>query len=257
MAAIANGLSLSAVRPYVSTFFVFSDYLRPSMRLSAIMHQPVIYIFTHDSIGLGEDGPTHQPVEHLAACRAIPGLVVIRPGDANEVAEAYRTLLPMNDRPAALVLSRQGLPTLCREKYAPASGVARGAYVLADSSKEVPGVILIGTGSELITCVNAYETLTAEGVKVRVVSMPSWEWFDEQDSQYRDQVLPPDVTARIAVEAGIKQGWERYLGSGGRFIGMDSFGASAPANELYEHFGITSAAVVAAARRLLEERSSK
>ena len=248
MASIANGLSLSGMRPFVSTFFVFSDYLKPSMRLSSLMRLPVLYIFTHDSIGLGEDGPTHQPIEHLAACRAIPGLIVIRPSDANEVAEAYRVAMPRQDRPVALVLTRQNMPTLCREKYAPATGLARGAYVLIDSSDQPPEVILMGTGSEVEICLRAYETLKSEGVKTRVVSMPSWELFDEQHPKYQDSVLPPSVKARVAVEAGIGLGWEKYLGSSGRFVGMSSFGRSAPAKELYEFFGITADNVVAQAR---------
>jgi transketolase len=248
MAAVGNGLALSGLRPYVATFFIFSDYLRPSMRLSSIMHQPVLYIYTHDSIGLGEDGPTHQPIEHLAACRAIPGLVVIRPADANEVAEAYRVILPMRDRPVALVLSRQKLPTLCREKYAPARGLARGAYVLADAPNGHPDVILIGSGSEVDVCLKASETLVARGISARVVSMPSWELFDEQDQAYRESVLPPSITARVAVEAGVQQGWEKYLGPAGRFVGMKTFGASAPYTKLYEHFGITAENVVAQAK---------
>jgi len=255
MAAAANGLSLSGLRPYAATFFVFTDYMRPSMRLSAIMHQPVLYVLTHDSIGLGEDGPTHQPVEHLAAVRAIPRLITMRPGDANEVTEAYRAVLPINDRPAAMVLTRQALPTLDRTKFASASGVARGGYVLADAPGGKPEVILIGTGSELAIALEAYEQLTAAGVQARLVSLPSWELFDEQDQDYRDEVLPPSVTARVAVEAGISQGWERYVGPistqkgrGGRFVGMQDFGASAPLKELFQHFGITTEAVVAAAR---------
>ncbi len=251
MAAVANGLALSGPRPYVSTFFIFSDYLRPSMRLSSIMHQPVIYIFTHDSIGLGEDGPTHQPIEHLAACRAIPGLVVIRPADANEVAEAYRVMLPLRDRPVALVLTRQKLPTLCREKYAAASGLSRGAYVLADSTLGPSEVILIGTGSEVEICLRAHEALTEQGVKSRVVSMPSWELFDEQEQSYQDSVFPPGTSARVAVEAGIAQGWEKYLGPAGRFVGLKSFGASAPYEKLYQHFGLTADNVVAEAKAVV------
>lgn len=255
MAAAANGLALSGVLPYTATFFVFTDYMRPSMRLAAMMKQPVMYVLTHDSIGLGEDGPTHQPVEHMSALRAIPRLITMRPGDANEVTEAYRAVLPLGDRPTAMVLTRQALPTLDRSKYAAAEGVARGGYVLADAEGGSPEVILLATGSELPIAVEAYEQLTADGVKARLVSMPSWELFDEQDQAYRDSVLPPQVTARVAVEAGIAQGWERYVGAlsttpgqGGRFVGMNSFGASAPFGELYQHFGITSEAVVAAAR---------
>jgi len=250
MAAACNGMALCGLLPYAATFFVFSDYLRPSLRLSAFMGLPVLYIFTHDSIGVGEDGPTHQAVEHLAALRAIPNLVVLRPGDANEVAEAYRAALPLR-QPVALVLSRQNLPTLDRSKYAPASGVAKGGYVLADAPDGKPEVILIGTGSEVSLCVEAYEKLTDEGVKARVVSMPSWELFDAQPPAYRDEVLPPEVTCCVAVEAGVGQGWAKYIGRGGRFIGMTSFGASAPAGTLFEHFGITVERVVAAAKDLL------
>jgi transketolase len=251
MAAICNGLALSGLRPYCGTFFVFTDYLRPSMRLAAIMHQPVLYILTHDSIGLGEDGPTHQPVEHLAACRTIPGLLVFRPADANEVAEAYRTLLAITDRPAALVLTRQAIPTLDRSEVGSASGVARGGYVLTDPPGGDPQVILLGTGSEVAICLDASQRLAADGVRSRVVSMPCWELFDEQDAAYRDSVLPPTVVARVAVEAGVRQGWDRYLGSQGRFVGMSSFGASAPHTTLYEHFGITADKVAQAAKESL------
>jgi transketolase len=251
MAAICNGLTLSGLRAYGSTFFVFNDYLRPSLRLGALMGLPVLYIFTHDSIGVGEDGPTHQPVEHLAALRAIPGLVVMRPGDANEVAEAYRALLPLKHNPAALVLTRQDLPTLDRSKYAPASGVARGGYVLADAAGGKPEVILIGTGSELSLAVKAYEKLTSEGIKARVVSLPCWELFEAQSQSYRQSVLPDDVTVRVAVEAGVRFGWDRYIGRCGRFVGMTGFGASAPEPILYKHFGITAENVALQARELL------
>ena len=252
MAATLNGMALSNLRPYGATFFIFSDYLRPSMRLSALMGLPVIYIFTHDSIGVGEDGPTHEPVEQLAAVRAIPNVLLIRPGDANEVTEAWRTIMPQTSRPVALALTRQNLTTLDSTKYAPATGVARGAYVLADAPDGgQPDVILIGTGSEVSLCVDAYEQLIGEGVRARVVSMPSWHLFDEQDEAYRASVLPPGVTARVAVEAGVEQGWEKYIGSGGRFVGMRSFGASAPANELFEHFGFTVANVVRQAKEML------
>lgn len=252
MAAALNGMSLAYVRPFGATFFVFSDYLRPSMRLSALMQLPIIYIFTHDSIGLGEDGPTHQPIGQLAAARAIPNLLVIRPADANEVAEAWRMIMPLKKRPVALVLTRQHLPTIDRAKYAAASGVARGAYVVADAEKGAPPeVILIGTGSEVGLCVQAYEQLTADGVRVRLVSMPCWELFDEQDAAYRNSVLPPSVTARLAVEAGVEQGWEKYLGPRGRFIGMKGYGASAPAGDLFEHFGFTPENVVKQAKELL------
>jgi transketolase len=251
MAAICNGMALCRLRPYGATFFVFTDYMRPSMRLSSIMHLPVIYVLTHDSIGLGEDGPTHQPVEHLAACRAIPGLTVIRPGDANEVAEAYRVALSRNNRPTAMVLTRQNIPTYDRTKFAPASGVAKGGYVLVDAAGGSPNVILIGTGSELSLCVAASEKLSAAGIRARVVSMPSWELFDEQDASYRDTVLPPAVTARVAVEAGIRQGWDKYIGSAGRFVGMTRFGASGPYQQLYQKFGITVDQVVAEAKQLV------
>ncbi|MDP6468861.1 MAG: transketolase [Pirellulaceae bacterium] len=250
MAAACNGMSLSGLRPYCGTFFVFTDYMRPSMRLASIMHQPVIYVLTHDSIGLGEDGPTHQPVEHLAACRAIPGLRVMRPADANEVAEAYRTALATNNHPTAMVLTRQGLPTLDRQKYGAAAGVARGGYILADTDGQ-PDVILMGTGSEIRICLEAHQQLTDEGVKARVVSMPCCELFDEQDQAYRDSVLPPTVTARVAVEAGIRQSWDRYLGMSGRFVGMASFGASGPFDQLYDRFGITPANTVAQAKAAL------
>jgi len=254
MAAALNGMALSDMRAFGSTFFVFSDYLRPSMRLSALMQLPVIYIFTHDSIGVGEDGPTHEPVEHLAAARAIPNLYVMRPGDANEVAAAWRTIIPFKKHPVALVLTRQNLPTLDRTKYASADGVQRGAYVLADSQPGTkPDVILMGTGSEVGTCVTAFEQLAAASLKVRVVSMPCWELFEAQDQAYRDNVLPPAVTARVACEAGIEQGWDRYLGPGGRFVGMSSYGASAPGELLFKHFGITAENVVKQAQELLKK----
>ena len=253
MGAIANGMALCGLRPYAGTFFVFSDYLRPSMRLAAMMHLPVLYIFTHDSIGVGEDGPTHQAVEQLAALRAIPNLLVIRPGDANEVAEAYRTIISLTDRPAALVLTRQNLPTLDRTVYPPASGLGRGGYVLADAPNGKPDVILIGTGSELSLCVEARGQLAAEGVKARVVSMPCWELFDAQPVEYRHSVLPPEVTGRVAVEAGVELGWGKYIGTTGRFVGMRSFGASAPFKLLYEHFGITRENVVAEAKAAIGE----
>ena len=212
MGAILNGLSLSKIRPFGSGFLIFSDYGRAAIRLSALMEIPVIHIFTHDSIGVGEDGPTHQPVEHLASLRAIPGLVTLRPGDANEVVEAYRYIMQLHHQPAVLVLSRQAVPTLDRTKYAPASGVARGAYVLADSPGGNPEVILIASGSEVSLAVQAHEKLGAEGIRSRVVSMPSWEIFDHQSQEYRDSVLPPSVTARVAVEQGSTFGWERYVG---------------------------------------------
>ena len=248
MGTVCNGMALCGLRAYGATFFVFSDYMRPSIRLAALMGLPVFYIFTHDSIGVGEDGPTHQPIEHLAALRAIPNLLVFRPADANEVAEAYKVVLPLKNQPAALVLTRQNLPTLDRAKYAPADGLHRGGYVLADSPDGRPEVILIGTGSEVSLCVAAHEKLLAEGVKARVVSMPCWELFDAQPAEYRESVLPPDVTCRVAVELGIEQGWQKYIGPGGTFIGMSTFGASAPAGTLLKHFGITVENVVSAAK---------
>ncbi len=254
MAAALNGMALSDIRPFGSTFFVFSDYLRPSMRLSAIMRLPVVYIFTHDSIGVGEDGPTHEPIEQLAAARSIPHLVVIRPSDANEVSAAWRAIMPIQDRPVALVLTRQNLPTIDRTKYASADGVQRGGYVLADAKPgATPEVILMGSGSEVGICVEAYEQLAAAGTKVRLVSMPCWELFDEQNQAYRDSVLPPAVTARVAVEAGVEQGWDKYLGTGGRFIGMTGYGASAPGGLLFEHFGFTPDHIVNEAQALLRK----
>ncbi|MEM6330768.1 MAG: transketolase, partial [Planctomycetota bacterium] len=250
MAAAGNGMALAGLRPYVATFFVFSDYLRPAMRLSSIMHLPVIYVFTHDSIGVGEDGPTHQPVEQLAACRAIPGLVVIRPGDANEAAAAWRSAVEETKRPTALVLTRQNLPTIDRGAFAPASHAARGAYVLADS-KPSPDVILMASGSEVAIAMEAYQTLAASGAAVRLVSVPSFELFEDQDAAYQETVLPAGVTKRIAIEAGVRQGWDRYLGFDGEFIGMTTFGASAPYNEVYEQRRITSEAVVARAQAML------
>jgi transketolase len=254
MAAICNGLSLCGLRPFGATFFVFTDYLRPAMRLSAIMHRPVIYVFTHDSIGLGEDGPTHQPVEHLAACRAIPNLDVVRPGDANEVAECYRTVMQRLTCPAAMVLSRQNLPTLDRTKFAAASGCAKGGYVLADAPNGKPTAIIIATGSELDIAMMAWEKLTADGVQVRLVSMPCVEWFDEQDAAYRSSVLPRDIKARVVVEAGIRQCWDRFLGEDGRFVGMHTYGASAPYDKLYKHFGITPEHVASEVKAALNSK---
>jgi len=250
MAAVCNGMTLCGLRAYGATFFVFTDYLRPSMRLAALMGLPVFYILTHDSIGVGEDGPTHQPVEHLAALRAIPNLIVIRPADANEVAEAYKVVMSLQRQPAALVLTRQNLPTLDRARFAPASGLQWGGYVLADAPDGKPDVILIASGSEVSLCVAACEQLGAEGINARVVSLPCWELFDSQPAEYRDSVLPPEITARVGVEAGVEQGWSKYLGPGGRFIGLTSFGASAPAGVLMKHFGLTVENVVAAAKEL-------
>src|SRR5881296_2698099 len=251
MAAIVNGLSLSKLRPFGATFFIFSDYARPAIRLSALMEIPSLFIFTHDAMGDGEDGPTHQPVEHLASLRAIPGLVTLRPGDANEVIEAYRYIMQLRHEPAVLVLSRQPLPTLDRKKYAPASGVARGAYVLADASRGNPEVILIASGSEVSLAVEAHEKLLAEGIRSRVVSMPSWDIFDQQTQEYRDSVLPPTVKARVAIEQASTFGWERYVGSSGRVIGMTTFGASAPLKALQKKFGFEPDRLVSAARQLL------
>ncbi len=246
MAGIVNGLCLSGLRAYGATFFVFTDYMRGAMRLSSIMHQPAMYICTHDSIGVGEDGPTHQPVEHLTACRAIPGLYTYRPGDANEVAECYRTAMQIADHPSLFVLSRQNMQTLDRTKYAAASGCAKGGYVLLDCDG-TPDAILMGTGSELGLCVEAAKTLTASGKKVRVVSMPCMELFAKQDASYIDSVLPPAVTNRVAVEAGIRMCWDRWIGSHGKFVGMHGFGASGPFDQVYAKFGITADAVAKAA----------
>ena len=251
MAATVNGLSLSKLRAFGATFFIFSDYARPAIRLSALMELPTIFIFTHDAMGDGEDGPTHQPVEHLASLRAIPGLVTLRPGDANEVVEAYRYIMQLRHQPAVLVLSRQPLPTLDRSKYAPASGVARGAYVLADASRGNPEVILIASGSEVILAIEAHEKLVGEGIRSRVVSMPSWDIFEHQTQEYQDRVLPPEVTARVAVEQASTFGWERYIGRSGRMIGMKTFGASAPLKELQRKFGFEPDHLVAAAKELV------
>jgi transketolase len=247
MGAISNGLALSNIRAYGSTFLIFSDYMKPAIRLGALMQLPVVYVFTHDSIGLGQDGPTHQPVEQLVALRSIPGLITLRPADANEVAEAWRVIVALH-QPACLVLSRQALPTVDRTRYAPAKGVARGAYTLAGASNAKPDVLLIGTGSEISICMAAFEELERQGIPSRVVSMPSWELFEKQDQAYRDSVLPPDVSARVSVEAGSPVGWDRYVGMTGARIGMYSFGASAPIEDLYAKFGITAEKVLAAAK---------
>jgi len=253
MAAILNGMSLVKVRPYGSGFLIFSDYLRGALRLSALMEIPVIYIFTHDSIGVGEDGPTHQPIEQIASLRAMPGLYLFRPADANEVAESWRTLLMQQHAPSVLALSRQALPTVDRSRYASASGVAQGGYVLADAPGGNPEVILIGTGSEVSLCIEAYEKLLEEGVEARVVSLPCWELFDEQDEQYRDSVLPPGVTARVSVEQACTMGWAKYVGLTGEAIGMKSFGSSAPAKLLQKKFGFTAERVAAAARNQIKQ----
>jgi transketolase len=259
-ACVANGLSLTKVRSYWSTFLIFSDFAKGAIRLSALMEIPVIHIFTHDSIGVGEDGPTHQPVEQLASLRAVPGLMVIRPGDANEVAEAWRVVMRLRHEPVALVLSRQALPTLDRERYAPASGLARGGYVLADAAaapgerRADPEVILIATGSEVTLAVRAYEQLTADGVRARVVSLPCWELFEQQDDAYRERVLPRAVRARVAVEQAATFGWERYTGSEGAVVGMHTFGHSAPLKALLTKYGFTPDAVVRVAREQITEQ---
>jgi transketolase len=255
MGSILNGMSLSKVRPFGSGFLIFSDYSRPAIRLAAIMELPVIYIFTHDSIGVGEDGPTHQPIEQLISLRAIPHLTIFRPGDANEVVESWRVIMQMRHKPAVLVLSRQALPTLDRTRYAPASGVARGGYILADAPDGKPSIVLMATGSELSLAVAAYEKLSAQGVKARVVSLPSWEIFEQQDRQYRDSVLPPDLTARISVEQASTLGWSQYVGLGGVSVGMRTFGASAPLKELQQKFGFTLDNLMAAAKALLEAKA--
>src|SRR5690348_13092601 len=251
MGAIVNGMTISKLRAFSATFFNFSDYMRPSMRLGALMEIPAIYIFTHDSVGVGEDGPTHQPIEQLASLRAMPNMLVLRPGDANEVVEAYRVIMRYTHGPATLVLTRQALPTFDRTKFGPASGVAKGAYVLADAAGGKPEVILIGTGSEVSLCVSAWEKLSAEGVKARVVSMPSWELFEAQDSAYKESVLPAAVTARVSVEMASTFGWERYVGPKGKMIGMHSFGASAPLKAVLKKFGFEAENVIAMAKAVL------
>jgi transketolase len=258
MGAILNGLTLSKLRAYGSGFLIFSDYGRGALRLGAVMHIPVLYVFTHDSIGVGEDGPTHQPIEHLASLRAMPNMSLIRPADANEVAEAYRVVMQSKHNPTCLALTRQAVPTFDRTKYGPASGLAKGGYVLAGepgaSATGVPDLILIGTGSEVSLCMEAYEKLVAEGVKARVVSLPSWDLFEKQPQAYRDSVLPPKVTARVCVEMASAFGWERYAGPTGAIIAMRSFGASAPLKDLAKHFGFTTDNVLKAAREQLAKR---
>ena len=255
MCSILNGLSLSKIRPFGSGFLIFSDYSRPPMRLAAIMEIPVIYVFTHDSIGVGEDGPTHQPVEQLASLRALPGFIVLRPADANEVTEAWRVIMQLHHEPAALILSRQALPTIDRSKYASATGLVNGAYVLADAPEGKPEVILMATGSEVSLCLSVYEQLSAEACKVRVVSMPSWELFEKQSAEYRESVLPSEVTARISVEQASTFGWSQYVGHAGKSIGMKTFGASAPLKELQKKFGFTPDALITAARELLQGKA--
>ncbi|HEY2445679.1 MAG TPA: transketolase [Rhizomicrobium sp.] len=248
MGAVVNGLTLSGLRAYGATFLIFSDYMRPAIRLSALMKIPSLFIFTHDSIGLGEDGPTHQPIEQLIGLRAIPGLVVLRPCDANEVAECWRAVMALSDHPACLIFSRQKLPTLERGKFGPARGAAHGAYILSDPDRAAPQAIIIASGSEVTLAVAAQESLNKAGIPVRVVSMPSWELFDAQPQRYRDSVLPPEIVARVSVEAASTIGWERYVGRNGAKIGMTSFGASAPGADVFRHFGITAEAVEGAVR---------
>jgi transketolase len=248
MGAVLNGMALVKVRAFGSSFLIFSDYARPAIRLSALMELPVVYVFTHDSIGVGEDGPTHQPIEQVASLRAIPGLIVLRPADANETAEAWKVIMKLHHEPAVLVLTRQALPVIDRNKYAAASGLARGAYILADAQNSKPEVLLLGTGSEVPLCLEAYERLKADGIQARVVSMPSWELFDDQPQDYRDSVLPPSVTARVSVEQASTFGWAKYVGGTGHSIGMRSFGASAPLKDLVKKFGFTVEHVVAAAK---------
>ena len=254
MGSILNGMALhGGIIPYAGTFLVFSDYMRPAIRLAALMGLKVIYIFTHDSIALGEDGPTHQPIEHLASLRAISNLVVIRPCDANETAEAWRFAMTKKGGPVALSLTRQGLPVLARDTLAPAQGLLRGAYVLKETAGTKPDVILIGSGSEVHIALEACEILESEGISVRVVSMPSWELFDEQPQDYRESVLPPEQKARISIEAGSTQGWHRYVGESGLAVGIDRFGASAPYKVLYEKFGLTPERLADEARNLFKQ----
>ncbi|HEX7499745.1 MAG TPA: transketolase C-terminal domain-containing protein, partial [Polyangia bacterium] len=253
MGAIANGMAYhGGVRSFTATFFVFSDYERPALRMAAISKLPVIFVFTHDSIGVGEDGPTHQPVEHLAALRAIPNMWVMRPGDANEVAQAYRLAMKRTDGPVAMILSRQKMPTFDRDKMAPASGVAKGAYVLSEAAGGPPQVILFATGSEVALALAAQEKLVAGGIRARVVSMPCWELFSEQSTEYRDSVIPRDVTARVSIEAGVSLGWHRWVGDRGVVIGLDRFGASGPGSVLVKQFGFTADNIVRAALSLVK-----
>jgi transketolase len=260
MGAILNGLSLSKIRPFGSGFLIFSDYGRAAIRLSALMEIPVIHIFTHDSIGVGEDGPTHQPVEQLASLRAIPGLITLRPADANEAVEAWRVIMQFRHEPVTLILSRQALPVLDRAKYAAAEGVRRGAYVLADADDGKPEVLLLATGSEVSLCIVAYENLKVEGIKARVVSFPSWEIFEYhcgKHPEYREQVLPESVAARVSVEEASTLGWARYVGRGGHSIGMDTFGASAPLKELQKKFGFTPENIIRAAKEQIAKAGGK
>jgi transketolase len=251
MGAILNGMALSGLLPYGGTFLIFSDYARPAIRFAALMKAHVIFVFTHDSIFLGEDGPTHQPIEHLASLRASPNLMVIRPADANETAVAWRVAIEYKDGPIALALTRQKLPIIDRNMYAPAEGLTRGAYILADAKKQPPEILLIATGSEVAVALEAYEQLIKQGIAARVVSMPSWDLYENQSQSYKDEVLPPEVTARLGIEAASPFGWERYIGPKGAMIGMRRFGASAPYKVLAEKFGFTAENVVRHAHELL------
>ena len=257
MGAILNGMSLVKLRPFGSGFFIFVDYMRGALRLSALMELPAIYVFTHDSIGVGEDGPTHQPIEQLAHMRAMPGLITIRPCDGNEVREAWKVILQLHHEPAVLVLTRQAVPTIDRSRYAEASGLVRGAYILADAPNADPEVILIGTGSEVSLCLEAYEQLNREGIRARVVSMPSWELFDDQNSDYRNSVLPTRVKARVSVEEASDFGWTKYTGTEGHNIGIETFGASAPIKQLLKKFGFTADHIVAAAKNQIARHKSR
>ena len=252
MGAICNGMAVCGLRAFGSTFLVFSDYMRPPIRLSALMELHNFTVFTHDSIGVGEDGPTHQPIEQIASLRAIPGLLTFRPGDANEVSETYRVVMEQKHHPSVLIFSRQNMPTLDRSRYASAAGVAKGAYVVADAEDGKPQVLLMGTGTELSLCVDTYEALKKEGIGARVISMPCWALFEMQDQAYRDSVIPPSVTARVAVEQAATMGWERYVGSVGEMIGMHSFGSSAPLSDLLKKFGFTPEKVLEAARNQIK-----
>jgi transketolase len=255
MGSIINGIALhGGLLPFASTFLIFSDYMRPSIRLAALMRRHVVYIFTHDSIALGEDGPTHQPIEQLSSLRAIPNLTVIRPADANETAVAWKMAMEEGEGPVALILTRQNVPVIDRDKFGPATGLIRGGYVLADSAPTNPEIIIIATGSEVHPSIEAYEALLAEGVRTRVVSMPSWEIFERQPEDYRHQVLPPEVTARISIEAGATHGWHKYVGLEGKVIGIDRFGASAPGATNLRNFGFSAENIVAKARLCLNKK---
>jgi transketolase len=251
MGTVLNGMALSGLIPYGATFYVFSDYLRPALRLSALMGLHTIFVFTHDSVFLGEDGPTHEPIEHLAACRAIPNLSVIRPADANETAIAWRVAIEHQGGPVALILTRQVLPIIDRSKYASAEGLEKGAYILAAADGKTPEIILIATGSEVAPTLDAYQKLTAEGIAARLVSMPSWDLFEQQPQSYRDKVLPPSVSTRLAVEAAVPFGWERYVGSKGAVHGINRFGASAPYKVIAEKWGFTGAHILKLVHELL------